>query len=209
MRERAEAQQAAAASRKQGPIDLLNDDEEEGGGKAGAAEAEEEAQEEGDVQNLFPEEVDAWIDTLRGPPLRIKNARELACQTGADLGPRLRALGGKAAAVSDEEVQGWVDASQLYEMEDIMYEVLEGEEAVYDALVAANMALPKAIVLWSAAPRAMIDTVREEIGDEEFEGVKEVLTPENILAWAESAKGMIEKMPWLEDWAATGNVDES
>lgn len=153
--------------------------------------------------------MDEWVQVLRKPPISIPNARVLAGQDASALAGRLRALGAKGPSEpSDEEVQKWVDACQTWEMEDIMYELLEGEEAVYDALVAANMALPKSVLLWSAAPTAMINTIREEVEPEEFEKIEAMLTPEQILHWGANAKAMIEKMPWLDEWSATGNAEE-
>jgi len=145
---------------------------------------------------LEPSESDIkkWISVLM-KVCSVHNWRELA--NIAD-GAALSSSFGGTDRPTEVDIDGWIESARTRSVEEIMLEIVDGNEEAYVALRdAARAGTPKDLCAW----RAMADMLLEEVSGFDGADVKEVGVSD-VQRWCNRAGVAMQAAEWLI-WYAT------
>ena len=145
--------------------------------------------------------VQKWISTLI-EHCSVRNWRELANAEAKAV--RTVVLNDTANinshVVTEEIIDAWIDAAQSRTVEEIVIEIVGGDE---DALVAlreeASAGTPKDLACWAAVPGMLLEATPSLSGKK---GEDKEITVQDISRWCMRSKAAIDQLDWLE-WYAT------
>ena len=130
----------------------------------------------------------------------IQNWRVLANCNTDDIISKL--TGKDCPQPSSDIVQEWIDAAQVHTMEEIMLEILGGDQDALDLLQdKAKSCSPRDLVQWRDAPGMLADTLSS--ADETSSNWKR----SDVMRWISRAEIALGVCTWLEDY--TSHVKES
>ena len=120
----------------------------------------------------------------------IRNWRMLANTTVEDLLPQLTQIQA-LCNFDDQMISSIITFGQQRSLEEIMLEILDGNEDVYDILREdASSATPMDMTLWHQAPIILLEEARRLNSLEVTEG--------DIVGWCERAEVALNAYPWLK-----------
>ena len=123
----------------------------------------------------------------------IQNWRVLANCNAQDIISKL--TGKDCPQPSSDIVQEWIDAAQVHTMEEIMLEILGGDQDALDLLQdRAKSSSPKSLVDWRDAPGMLADTLSS--ADETNKNWKR----SDVMRWISRAEIALGVCTWLEDY---------
>jgi len=142
--------------------------------------------------------VDHWVDGMISKCL-VRNWRELANADPDTLYPILSNIkvgnGSNACkekstpSLSKEMIDKWIEAAQVRTIEEIMLQILDGNEDLYLLLRdEARAGTPKDLCLWSSIPSELSTLARSK---------KFQVTEKDVSRWCERARIALEKLEWL------------
>jgi hypothetical protein len=135
-----------------------------------------------------------WVSVLT-KVCSVHNWRELAnIADGAAIAPSF----GGTDRPTEVDIDGWIELARTRSVEEIMLEIVDGNEEAYVALRdAARAGTPKDLYAW----RAMADMLLEEVSGFDAADVKEV-TVSDVQRWCNRAGVAMQAAEWLI-WYAT------
>ena len=93
-----------------------------------------------------------------------------------------------------DTVERWIDAAQQRSLEEIMLEILDGDQDALDCLVnTAHSSTPKDLSFWVSSPEMLLDTLSK--GND---GVACIWTVADVKRWTSRAKIALSTLPWLD-----------
>lgn len=93
-----------------------------------------------------------------------------------------------------DTVERWIEAAQQRSIEEIMLEILDGDQDALDCLMnKAHSSTPKDLSFWYASPGMLLDTLSKD-----NDGVTCTWTETDAKRWAGRAKIALSTLPWLD-----------
>ncbi|CAB1121007.1 unnamed protein product [Ectocarpus sp. CCAP 1310/34] len=111
---------------------------------------------------------------------------------------------GEKARVTAEEVSEWVQGARGEELDEIMADIVGGNEDVIEALEEVSVSTPRDLVRMGAFPDVLVGAVRDKVGAERFAPLAGLITTEAVEAWRRKGDRLLEQRPWLELWVHQG-----
>ncbi|CAM9325703.1 unnamed protein product [Ectocarpus sp. 8 AP-2014] len=112
--------------------------------------------------------------------------------------------GGEKARVTAEEVSEWVQGARGEELDEIMADIVGGNEDVIEALEEVSVSTPRDLVRMGAFPDVLVGAVRDKVGAERFAPLAGLITAEAVETWRRKGDRLLEQRPWLELWVHQG-----
>jgi hypothetical protein len=143
---------------------------------------------EGVANNYDEDTAKAWagilLDSVRNWRVLANSDAELILFLLTDKSPNLP---------SSETIEKWIDAAQSRAMEEIMLEILDGDQDALEVLVdKARSGSPRELKYWETQPGMLLDLIS---GSEETTKKWEKL---DVMRWISRAKIALGACPWLE-----------
>ena len=108
---------------------------------------------------------------------------------------------------SSEIVETWIDAAQERTHEEIMLEILDGDDDALELLtMKARSSCPRDLKRWQRAPALLLDAIQPENG--ETTGNKK-WTEANVVQWIGRAKKALATCTWLEEFTTSANPKDT
>ena len=150
------------------------------------------------MRKYSPDQMKAGAEFLSSSPnCSIQNWRMLANVDVKDLLPSLC----QSSIFSDIEkatVASIITAAQQRSIEEIMLEILDGDENVFHILREdASSATPVDLTLWRLAPSILLEEV-PALQCSEFK-----VTEQKIIDWCNRAQIALNTCPWLENFSTS------
>ena len=99
-----------------------------------------------------------------------------------------------------EIIQGWIDAAQGRALEEIMLEILDGDQDALDVLQdKAKSSSPRDLVFWKVRPEILADTLSSETSKN--------WTLTDVKKWIKRAETALGICTWLEQYTSGGLVN--
>eukprot|EP00574_Skeletonema_japonicum_P004624 CAMPEP_0201723732 /NCGR_PEP_ID=MMETSP0593-20130828/7667_1 /ASSEMBLY_ACC=CAM_ASM_000672 /TAXON_ID=267983 /ORGANISM="Skeletonema japonicum, Strain CCMP2506" /LENGTH=480 /DNA_ID=CAMNT_0048214863 /DNA_START=6 /DNA_END=1448 /DNA_ORIENTATION=- len=96
--------------------------------------------------------------------------------------------------VQVDTVERWIEAAQQRSIEEIMLEILDGDQDALDCLMnKAHSSTPKDLSFWYASPGMLLDTLSKDNDDGPC-----IWTEADVKRWAGRAKTALSTLPWLD-----------
>ncbi|CAM9502684.1 unnamed protein product [Ectocarpus sp. 6 AP-2014] len=111
---------------------------------------------------------------------------------------------GEKASVTAEEVSEWVQGARGEELDEIMADIVGGNEDVIEALEEVSVSTPRDLVRMGAFPDVLVGAVRDKVGAERFAPLAGLVTAEAVETWRRKGDRLLEQRPWLELWVHQG-----
>ncbi|CAM9892219.1 unnamed protein product [Ectocarpus fasciculatus] len=111
---------------------------------------------------------------------------------------------GEKARVTAEEVSEWVQGARGEELDEIMADIVGGNEDLIEALEEVSVSTPRDLVRMGAFPDVLVGAVRDKVGAERFAPLAGLITAEAVEAWRRKGDRLLEQRPWLELWVHQG-----
>ncbi|KAL7439919.1 hypothetical protein ACHAXM_006944 [Skeletonema potamos] len=93
-----------------------------------------------------------------------------------------------------DTVERWIEVAQQRSIEEIMLEILDGDQDAHDCLMnKAHSSTPKDLSFWYVSPGMLIDILSK--GDNE---VKSTWNESDVKRWASRANIALSTLPWLD-----------
>lgn len=129
----------------------------------------------------------------------IRNWRELANVPDAvTIVSALEGRGSKVENLTESDVEAWIEAARVRSLEEIMLEIVDGNEEAFVALRdGARAGTPRDVVAWRAMPDLLLEEV-QGFADADTKS----LTLDNVRGWCSRAALALGVAEWLE-WYAT------
>ena len=101
--------------------------------------------------------------------------------------------------INEERLESWIHVAQQYSLEEIMLEILDGNEDVFHLLCThANAGTPKDLSLWESMPSLLYDTL---LGKHCLKKETEkIITTTQLQTWCTRARIALTTYPWLQDF---------
>ncbi len=145
-----------------------------------------------DKDEQSEEMIDACAQYLRSI-CSIYNWRMLANVSCDDLFLRLSQPSSTFSNINENIVAGMITAAQERSIEEIMLEILDGNENVYHVLNEdASSATPRDIILWQLAPSILLEEAPALTGDNLN------VSEDNVLNWCKRAQVVMDQLQWLD-----------
>jgi len=97
--------------------------------------------------------------------------------------------------IQAETVERWIEVAQQRSIEEIMLEILDGDQDALDCLMdKAHSSTPKDLSFWYASPGMLLETLTK--GDDEVKSC--TWTETDVKRWASRAKIAVNTLPWLD-----------
>ncbi|EED95543.1 predicted protein [Thalassiosira pseudonana CCMP1335] len=127
---------------------------------------------------------------------RIRNYRELANVTSEDVMTKLVPSGGQqsnANLPTFDTLQQWIDAAQRRSLDEIMLEILDGDQDALELLIEkASTSSPRDVVNWEASPGLL----SEAVGSSKYE-------EEDAMRWIRRSCIALQEFTWLEEYSTS------
>ena len=95
-----------------------------------------------------------------------------------------------------DTIERWIEAAQQRSIEEIMLEILDGDQDALDCLMnTAHSSTPKDLSFWVSAPGMLLDTLSK--GND---GLACTWTETDMKRWASRAKIALSTLPWLDEY---------
>ncbi len=130
----------------------------------------------------------------------IRNWRELANSYPLDVSKIISASisGSEPSPPSIETIENWIDSAQQRSVEEIMLEILDGDQDALDALFQkAKSGCPKDLSYWSAAPKSLLDLIIGASHCDHSKG-KSGWSETDVRRWTQRAEKALRTCPWLD-----------
>ena len=93
-----------------------------------------------------------------------------------------------------DTVERWIEVAQQRSIEEIMLEILDGDQDALDSLMnKAHSSTPKDLSFWHASPGMLLDTLSRSDDD-----VDCTWDETDVKRWANRAKISLSTLPWLD-----------
>eukprot|EP00903_Cladosiphon_okamuranus_P006930 g6745.t1 len=107
---------------------------------------------------------------------------------------------GEGHTIDAEQVSEWVQSARGEELDEIMADILEGDEDVVEALEQVSVSTPRDLVRLGAFPDVLVGAVRDQLGAELFAPLAGRITADAVDSWRRKGDCLLEQRPWLELW---------
>ena len=105
---------------------------------------------------------------------------------------------GKLPQPSLETIDKWIDAAQQRSMEEIMLEILDGDQDALDLLLnKARSGSPKDLSYWYSAPKLLLDAISISTDNDDHKGGSKWVEGD-VIRWSSRAKIALRTCPWLD-----------
>ena len=118
--------------------------------------------------------------------LFINNWRILANSVSGTISNTLKEDG---VEVNLDSIEAWISAAQIRSVEEIMLELLDGDQDLYEVLNdELSSATPKDLSLWAPVPGLLIEEAETDLE----------VTEDNVKKYCDRAKLAVQKIEWLQ-----------
>jgi len=141
-------------------------------------------------ENFDEETAKAWAGTLLGS---VRNWRELANSNPEYILSKLKPTDENPHVPATDTIDKWIDAAQARAMEEIMLEILDGDQDALELLQEkALSSSPRDLSNWHSAPGMLLDAISgTEVSSEKWE-------KSDVVRWIHRAKTALGVCTWLE-----------